>query len=242
MSGTATIAITVGVAVAILVGFFIVYYLGNVANSIYDVKVAVRKDFDKKVKELQEWVENDTKQRVKWMRDENSEQSKRFKEGVEGQLEETFSELEKSVERLRADVASLQMQILNLQSTKPTKKMPNYKTQGAGDMTSMDDAMGVPNPMFSEGEMAPDMEMTPEMMAQMPMMDRDSMQDPMDDMQRIKTKPSPPPPPASMQQAAQTAGQASVRAKANMKKKKRQDPDAFESFDQFSEDFKTGNK
>lgn len=228
MSGTATIAITVGVAVAVLVGFFIVYYLGNVANSIYDVKVGVRKDFEKKVKELQDWIDKDTKQRINWMRDENKEEGKRFKESVEGHLEETFGEMQKTVERLRADVTSLQVQVQGLQEGKvirgaklneaPEMMRPKMgRTQapaGIGDLE-------VPKTGVPDSDEAPDMAV-PKGTAKKP----------------IQSRPTPPPPPASA--SAQPAGRASVEKKAEKKKKKR-DPDEFESFDNFSNTFKPGS-
>lgn len=236
MSGTATIAITVGVAVAVLVGFFIVYYLGNVANSIYDVKVGVRKDFDKKVKELQEWVDKDTKQRINWMRDENREEGKRFKESMEGHLEETFNEMEKTIERLRADVASLQIQVQNLQDGKggrpagfkeaPPLKRPkaNKETGGIGDIE-------VPKIGLPDIEEAPDMAVK----KGAPALAGDTAQE---GPKVTSGKPSPPPPPASASEARKTPkGRASVEKKA---KRKKAAPDEFETFGAFSEDFKAG--
>lgn len=224
MSATATIAITVGVAVAVLVGFFIIYYLGNVANSIYDVKVGVRKDFDKKVKELQEWVDKDTKQRINWMRDENKEDGKRFKETVEGHLEETFGELTKEVERLRADVTSLQMQMQNIQAGKGVKQSvasvgdgPALKRPKINAEPSLGD-LEVPRMDLPEHEMAPDMAV-PKDPARAP----------------EKGKPSPLP----RKQGTPVPKKAS--AEAAPKKKRKAARDEFESFDQFSEDFKAGS-
>ncbi|SCA56883.1 hypothetical protein MTBPR1_30253 [Candidatus Terasakiella magnetica] len=228
MSGTATIAITVGVAVAVLVGFFIVYYLGNVANSIYDIKVGVRKDFESKVKELQEWIDNDTKQRINWMRDENKEEGKRFKESMEGHLEETFMEMEKTIERLRADVNSLQMQVNNLQDGKGVK----VKVSDAPPMNrpkAEKEPMGIGDVELARTGM-PEAEEAPDMAAPVKK-EADEGKD------AIKDKPTPPPPPKS---SNQPAGRASVEEKAKKKKKKRRNPDAFESFDSFSEDFKSG--
>ena len=62
MSATATIAITVGIAAAVLVGFLSITWAMWPILSM--AKVGVRKDFEKKVKELQEWVDTDTKQRI----------------------------------------------------------------------------------------------------------------------------------------------------------------------------------
>lgn len=248
MSGTATIAITVGVAVAVLVGFFIVYYLGNVANSIYDVKVGVRKDFDKKVKELQEWIDKDTKQRVNWMRDENKEEGKRFKDSMEGHLEETFIEMEKTVERLRADVASLQVQVHSLQEGKgakpvkfneaPPMKRPSANKEqtipGLGDLEVA--RVGVP-----DSEDAPDLAAPNKGAASAKMSEKG-------DGPTAPGKPTPPPPPASSGKptpppppasSKSPAGRASVEKKAKSKKK-RKNTGGFETFDQFSEDFKPG--
>ncbi|WP_419799470.1 MAG: hypothetical protein ACNI26_07420 [Terasakiella sp.] len=235
MSGTATIAITVGVAVAVLVGFFIVYYLGNVANSIYDVKVGVRKDFDKKVKELQEWVEKDTKQRVNWMRDENKSEGKRFKESMEGHLEETFGEMTKELERLRADITSLQVQMQNMQQKQGVKPSYNHQVNSSmaassGGSNPLGD-LEVPRVMVAPSEQAPDM-------AAVIDKSNPSMGAAAAEKTAIKSKPSPPPPPTSKQ----PAGRTSVEEKNKQKqKKKRRDPDAFESFNQFSEDFKAGS-
>ncbi len=228
MSGTATIAITVGVAVAVLVGFFIVYYLGNVANSIYDVKVGVRKDFDRKVKELQDWVEKDTKQRINWMRDENREEGKRFKESMEGHLEETVGEMEKNIERLRADVTSLQVQLQNLQAGKASSRISRplpSQPPSTPDFSLPPGDMEIPRPVIMpEPEMAPDMAT--------PAGKSDTT---------IKDRPTPPPPPASSLNAPkQPAGRTSLEEKA--KKKKKRDPEAFETFDQFSDTFKAGKK
>ncbi|MDV7339193.1 hypothetical protein RYZ26_06290 [Terasakiella sp. A23] len=245
MSATATIAITVGVAVAVLVGFFIVYYLGNVANSIYDVKVGVRKDFDKKVKELQEWVDKDTKQRINWMRDENKEDGKRFKETMEGHLEETFGEMEKNVERLRADVASLQVQIQALQEGRggrPSSQMPpaaEFKKRpkapsAAAEPASLGD-IEVSRTVNLDHDEAPDMAAPKAPAAPAaPATSDDPTQ--LSEAEPIRTKPSPPPRPSAK---PQPAGRSSVEKKAKQKKKKA--PDEFESFDAFSEDFKAGS-
>jgi len=238
MSGAATIAITVGVAVAVLVGFFIVYYLGNVANSIYDVKVGVRKDFDKKVKELQDWIDGDTKKRIKWMRDENKEEGKRFKESMEGHLEETFSEMQKEIERLRADVNSLQKQLLDVQLGRgvapsrshesPDMQPPKMSasTRAPGDL---DMARTVAPP---QGE-APDMAV-PKPKQSAALDEAKSESEP--GAPEIKTKPTPPPPPSAKPQA-KPAGRSSVEKKA----KKKKPSGEFESFNQFSEDFKAGS-
>ncbi|WP_135079041.1 hypothetical protein [Terasakiella sp. SH-1] len=227
MSGTATVAITVGVAVAVLVGFFIVYYLGNVANSIYDIKVGVRKDFDKKVKELQEWIDNDFKQRINWMRDENKEESKRFKEIMEGHMEETFHEMELAIERLRADVNSLQMQINNVQDGKGVRvnmDAPPLNRPKTGNEPRKIGDVEVARTGVPESEEAPDM-------AAPIKKNEDKVQD----------RPTPPPPPRSSAQQ-QPGARASSEEKPKKKKKKRRDPDVFESFGSFSEDFKTGRK
>lgn len=212
MSATATIAITVGVAVAVLVGFFIVYYLGNVANSIYDVKVGVRKDFDKKVKELQEWVDKDTKQRINWMRDENKEDSKRFKEVVEGQLEEAVEDLKMNMDRLRADVTSLQGQLANMESGKTARRLA-----GSADMNVADSGPVIPDPALGD----------------IRIIDEDHKAAP--DMAAVKDGPTPPPPPASSKRAG---GRASVEEKAERRKRKKR-VDEFEAFDKFSEEFKS---
>jgi len=241
MSGTATIAITVGVAVAVLVGFFIVYYLGNVANSIYDVKVGVRKDFDKKVKELHEWVEKDTKQRIGWMRDENKADSKRFKETMEGHLDETLGDMKKNIERLQADVVSLQKQVEDLQEGRGMRR-------GASDMNARSrSARGDSGGGYQMSRLAtPDGEEAPDMAA---VAKKDATDDATPDVPSptqtaptsangVQSKPTPPPPPTSKQ----PAGRASLEEKARQKpkKKKRRNPDTFETFDQFSEDFKAG--
>jgi hypothetical protein len=232
MSGTATIAITVGVAVAVLVGFFIVYYLGNVANSIYDVKVGVRRDFDKKIKELQEWAEKDAKQRISWMRDENKAEGKRFKESVEGHLEETFGEMQKEVERLRADVTSLQLQVQNLQQGRGMKSSYNSSVQAERASSNPSGEVDVARVITPPTEVAPDMSAVINKTTDEPVPTEMAGASP------IKNRPSPPPPPTSKQ----PAGRSSIeeKAKQKQKKKKRRDPDAFESFDQFSKDFKAG--
>lgn len=233
MSGTATIAITVGVAVAVLVGFFIVYYLGNVANSIYDVKVGVRKDFDKKVKELQEWVDGDTKKRIKWMRDENKEDGKRFKETMEGHLEETFGEMQKNIERLQGDVASLQMQLQNLQQGRgPQKAAPAYQRSSAKDDVAASGAM--PADLAMTRIVTPDQEEAPDMGVVKTGIQPDAPEGATPS-SGIKTKPTPPPPPSPK---PQPAGRQSIEKKAQKKKKS---PDEFESFNTFSEDFKAGS-
>lgn len=231
MSGTATIAITVGVAVAVLVGFFIVYYLGNVANSIYDVKVGVRKDFDKKVKELQEWIDSDTKKRIKWMRDENKEEGKRFKESMEGHLEETFDEMQKNIERLQGDIASLQMQVQNLQQGKgTTRPAPAYKRPMAADGS----ATPAPGEIEVARTMTPDQEEAPDMAVPKSGVQSD-VPDGTAPPSAIRTKPTPPPPPSPK---PQPAGRQSIEKKAQKKKK---GPDEFESFNTFSKDFKAGS-
>ncbi|WP_417782046.1 hypothetical protein [Terasakiella pusilla] len=231
MSGTATIAITVGVAVAVLVGFFIVYYLGNVANSIYDVKVGVRKDFDKKVKELQEWVDSDTKKRIKWMRDENKEEGKRFKEGMEGHLEETFGEMQKNIERLQGDVASLQMQVQNLQQGKGLQRpAPAYKRPTGTEEPSA----GVTGEMEVARTLTPDQEEAPDMAVAKTGIQPDAAEGAAPST-GIRTKPTPPPRPSPK---PQPAGRQSIEKKAQKKKK---GPDEFESFNTFSEDFKAGS-
>lgn len=215
MSGATTIAITVGVAVAVLVGFFIVYYLGNVANSIYDIKVGVRKDFDKKVKELQEGVEKETKQRINWMREENKEEMKRLKTSLEDHSDETLGETGKTIERLRQDITSLQTQVEELAQGKgrklnepPRKPAPRVEPDLIGDLEVA--RVGVP-----ESEPAPDTAVISS-----PLPDVGALEEteaPVSNNE--ETKPA-------------RAGKASVAQKAK-KKKKRRNPDEFEAFTQF---------
>lgn len=214
MSGATTIAVTVGIAVAVAVGFFIVYYLGNVANSVYDIKVGVRKDFDKKVKELQDFVDSEMKQRINWMREENKEEMKRLKTSLEDHSEETLGEVSKAVERLRQDVTSLQVELGRLEDGKkvelneaPRKAAPRVEPNVIGDLEVA--RTGVP-----DSEPAPDL--------------------------AAKPLPSAQPVPASQVDDAKMfrepkpvlAGKASVAQKVK-KKKKRRSPDEFEAFTQF---------
>jgi gas vesicle protein len=222
MSGATTIAITVGVAVAVLVGFFIVYYLGNVANSIYDIKVGVRKDFDKKVKELQDAVEKEMKQRITWMREENKEETKRLKTTIEDSNQETIGELGKTIERLRQDITSLQVQLGKLAEGKaldlneaPKKPVPRV---GAGNVGDLEVArVGLP-----DSEPAPDMAMKATGIKP------HTVPDPLaGEEAQAGDQPSFKP----QQPKSVLAGKASVEEKA--KKKKRRDPDEFEAFTQF---------
>ncbi|NVK20659.1 MAG: hypothetical protein HWE30_18360 [Methylocystaceae bacterium] len=237
MSGAATIAITVGVAVAVLVGFFIVYYLGNVANSIYDVKVGVRKDFDKKVKELQDWIDGDTKKRIKWMREENKEEGKRFKESMEGHLEETFTEMQKELERLRADVTSLQKQLLDVQLGRGIK--PSRMNE-APDMQSaeMSAPIRAPGDLDMARTVTPPHGEAPDMAVPKPKQSplEKETGNGVETEPAIKTKPTPPPRPSPKPQP-KPAGRSSVEQKA----KKKKPTGEFESFNQFSEDFKAGS-
>lgn len=201
MSATATIAITVGVAVAVLVGFFIVYYLGNVANSIYDVKVGVRKDFEKKVKELQEWVDKDTKQRINWMRDENKEDNKRFKEVVEGQLEEVVEDLKLNMEKLRADVTSLQGRMSDMDAGKPARGFA-----GSADMNT-----AAPDPALKD----------------IRIVDEEHEEAP--DMAAVKDRPTPPPRPASAKRTGGRAS-VEEKAERRKRKKRVDEFEAFDKF------------
>jgi hypothetical protein len=148
---------------------------------------------------------------------------------MEGHLEETFNEMEKTIERLRGDVASLQSQMLALQEGKGAKPVkfqdtppmvrPKVKKEagGIGDLE-------VPKVGLPDSEEAPDMAVPKAAPAS-----------------AIADKPSPPPPPASAKEQARVpAGRSSVEKKAK-KKKRKGEPDAFESFNQFSEDFKAGS-
>lgn len=221
MSGTATIAITVGVAVAVLVGFFIVYYLGNVANSVYDVKVGVRKDFDKKVKELQDFVEKDTKQRLNWLREENKEEGKRLKTSMEDYQKELFDEMTKTIERLRADVTSLQVQVQNLSQGKTIaphhQEMVSdnpYRARAQAHPRSATGDLDVPKTGIPDPEAAPDLDVPKK-----PATKADDT--PVEDK------------PAESKPKAQPA--------PKEKKKKKRPTGEFEAFSSFNDDFKSGS-
>jgi len=220
MSGATTIAVTVGIAVAVLVGFFIVYYLGNVANSVYDIKVGVRKDFDKKIKELQDFVDKEMKQRVSWMREENKEEMKRLRTSLEDNNEETLGEVSKAVERLRQDVTSLQVQLGRIadgQSVElneaPRKPAPRVEAGVIGDLEVA--RKGVP-----DSEPAPDLAAKP--LPATPSVPH-SVPDPLADDIEMFSEPKP-----------VLAGKASAAEKVK-KKKKRRNPDEFEAFTQFKD-------
>jgi len=212
MSGAATIAITVGIAVAVLVGFFVVYYLGNVANSIYDIKVGVRKDFDKKVKELQDFVDSEMKQRINWMREENKEEMKRLRTSLEDNNEETLGELGKAVERLRQDVTSLQVESARAGERKPEERNDAPRKPAPSVEPALGADLEVSRTGMPESEPAPDLAM-PTKAPSMPELSVDET------LKAAEQKPA-------------LAGKASVEQKVR-KTKKRRKPDEFEAFTQF---------
>ncbi len=108
MGGFGTFMITVGVAVLIMIAVFLFYYLGSIANSVYDARISLRKEVEKEIEGIRNFVQKELHQRTTWLRAEVDQNQSAAQSAMEAKFEERFADLRKDVDRLMESVTALQ--------------------------------------------------------------------------------------------------------------------------------------
>ena len=111
MGGFSAFMITVGVAVLILIAIFLFYYLGSLASSVYDVRVALRKEVETEIEATRNWVQKEMHQRSIWLRGEMEQALHKTARGLEERFDEKLADLSKELASIadngsRNDVAA----------------------------------------------------------------------------------------------------------------------------------------
>lgn len=112
MTGLTSLFVTVGVGIAVLMAFFLIYYLGSIANTIYELKVDMRREMDGKIEDMWRHVEQEVSRRTDWVRAEYEDAGSRLKEEIASenfeyrkQVQNTLAEIGKEVRGLCAQAA-----------------------------------------------------------------------------------------------------------------------------------------
>ncbi len=112
MTGLTSLFAAVGVGIAVLIAFFLIYYLGSIANTIYALKVDMRRELDGRIEDMWRHVEQEISRRADWVRAENEDAGSRLKEGIAAenfeyrkQVQNTLAEIAKELRGLRAKAA-----------------------------------------------------------------------------------------------------------------------------------------
>ncbi len=112
MTGLTSLFVAVGVGIAVLIAFFLIYYLGSIANTIYELKVDMRRELDGRVEDMWRHVEQEVSRRADWVRAENEDAGSRLKEEIAAenfeyrkQVQNTLAEIAKELRGLRAQAA-----------------------------------------------------------------------------------------------------------------------------------------
>ena len=112
MTGLTSLFVGVGVGIAVLIAFFLIYYLGSIANTIYELKVEMRREFDGKIEDMWRHVEQEVSRRADWVRAEYEDAGSRLKEELAAenfeyrkQVQNTLVEIAKELRGLRAQAA-----------------------------------------------------------------------------------------------------------------------------------------
>ena len=112
MTGLTSLFVGVGVGIAVLIAFFLIYYLGSIANTIYELKVEMRREFDGKIEDMWRHVEQEVSRRADWVRAEYEDAGSRLKEELAAekfeyrkQVQNTLAEIAKELRGLRAQAA-----------------------------------------------------------------------------------------------------------------------------------------
>ncbi len=112
MTGLTSFLITMGVGVGILIAFFLIYYLGSIANTIYELKIEMRRELDGRMEDMWRHAEQEVSRRGDWMRSESEDAGNRLKEEIAAenfeyrkQVQHTLAEITKELRALRAQDA-----------------------------------------------------------------------------------------------------------------------------------------
>ena len=112
MTGLTSLFVTVGVGIAVLMAFFLIYYLGSIANTIYEMKVEMRREMDGRIEDMWRHVEQEVSRRTDWVRAEYEDAGSRLKEEIAAenfeyrkQVQNTLAEIAKELRGLRAQAA-----------------------------------------------------------------------------------------------------------------------------------------
>ena len=112
MTGVTSLFVAVGVGVAVVIAFFLIYYLGSIVNTVYGLKVDMSRELDGKIEDMWQHVEQEVSRRADWVRAENEDAGRRLKEEVAAenseyrkQVQNTLAEIAKELRGLRAQAA-----------------------------------------------------------------------------------------------------------------------------------------
>ena len=112
MTGLTSLFVAVGVGIAVLIAFFLIYYLGSIANTIYELKVDMRREMDGRIEDMWRHVEQEVSRRADWVRTEYEDAGNQLKEEIAAenfeyrkQVQNTLAEIAKELRGLGAQAA-----------------------------------------------------------------------------------------------------------------------------------------
>ncbi len=112
MTGLTSLFVAVGVGIDVLIAVFLIYYLGSIANTIYEMKIDMRREFDGRIEDMWRHVEQEVSRRTDWVRAEYEDAGSRLKEEIVAenfeyrkQVQNTLAEIAKELRGLRGQGA-----------------------------------------------------------------------------------------------------------------------------------------
>ncbi len=108
MGGLTSFFVTMGVGVGVLFAFFLIYYIGSIANTIYELKVELRREMDGRIEDIRRHVERELSKRGDWMRSESEDAGSRLKEEIAAENFEYRKQVQTTLAEIAKELRSLQ--------------------------------------------------------------------------------------------------------------------------------------
>jgi len=107
LSAVGTFVVTVGLALVVLVAFYLMYYLSTIAGRVYDIKVQTIRRVEERIEELRGEMDRELTKRSQYLSKEARNSVNGLREGMEADTRSLREAMDKSIEAIREELDML---------------------------------------------------------------------------------------------------------------------------------------
>lgn len=107
LNALGTFVITVGLAMAILLGFYLMYYLSTIAGTVYDIKIRTIRKVEDRVDEFRGEMEREMIKRSQYISSESRKSINEFREGIRAETDSLREMVDRSLASIESELYGL---------------------------------------------------------------------------------------------------------------------------------------
>jgi len=104
LSPVGTFVISIGLALVVLVAFYLMYYLSTIAARVYEIKVQTVRKVEERIEDLRGEMDRELTKRSQYLSKEARKSVNELREGVEADTRSLREAMDKSVDAIREEL------------------------------------------------------------------------------------------------------------------------------------------